>query len=105
MTRASPAQTRAPKKSESLEVRLPHTTKAAFMARCKGDGLTASDAVRRFIEGEIDRAAAAEQIRPPARPFWWQAIAAGLAGLALGAVAAPSLAHPTVQAACAHAGR
>ncbi len=95
---------RPPKKSETLEVRLPYATKTAFMARCRDDGLTASEAMRRFIEGEIQRRAPAA---PRVRPGWWQAAAAGLAGLAVGAIAAPSLAHPTpaAPAACAPAGR
>jgi hypothetical protein len=82
--------TRPPKKSETLEIRLPYSAKTAFMARCREDGLTASEALRRFIEQEIEGA------RPPRpRLRWAQALAAALAGLALGAVAAPSLAHPT----------
>ncbi|HEY5413122.1 MAG TPA: EF-hand domain-containing protein [Caulobacteraceae bacterium] len=82
----------SPKKSETLEVRLPYSTKTAFMARCRVNGRTASEAVRHFIEQDIDT-------RPPPsrRSRWrgWQALAAALAGLAVGAVAAPTLAHPT----------
>lgn len=83
---------KSPKKSETLEVRLPHVTKMAFMARCHDDGRTASDAVRGFIQREL------EQPRRPARRTalrCWQALAAAVAGLAVGAVGAPSLAHPT----------
>ena len=76
-----------PKKSETLEVRLPYQTKLAFMTRCRGDGQTASEAVRGFIETELGD-------RPRARrPRLWQALVAASAGLALGAVAAPSLAR------------
>lgn len=39
------------KKSETLEVRLSHSAKAEFMARCKEKGMTASDVVRAFIAG------------------------------------------------------
>lgn len=78
----------SPKKSETLEIRLPHQTKAAFMARCQHQGRTASEAVRRFIEGEV---AGTGPRRP--RVFLWQALAAAAAGLAIGAVAAPSLAQ------------
>jgi hypothetical protein len=80
-----------PKKSETLEVRLPHQTKTAFMARCRDDGQTASEAVRGFIEAEL--------VAGPrrARSRLWQMTAAAAAGLALGAVAAPSLAR-TVSA-------
>lgn len=74
------------KKSETLEVRLPHALKARFMARCRSQGVTASEAVRAFIEGRAS-------VRPSA-DRGWRAVAAGLlAGLALGAVAAPSIAE------------
>ena len=53
---------RAPKKSETLEVRLPFETKSAFMARCQDEGRTASEAVRGFIEAELERGA---RRRPP----------------------------------------
>lgn len=79
------------KKSETLEVRLPYQTKTAFMARCRDDGQTASEAVRGFIESEL--AAGARR----ARSRLWQMTAAAAGGLALGAVAAPSLAR-TVSA-------
>jgi hypothetical protein len=78
----------SPKKSETLEIRLPHPTKTAFMARCQDQGRTASEAVRRFIDAEI---AGSEPRRP--RIGLWQALAAAAAGLAIGAVAAPSLAQ------------
>ena len=78
---------RAPKKSETLEVRLPHGAKTAFMARCRDEGQTASEAVRGFIEAELVS-------RGRRGRLWaWQAVAAAVAGLALGAVAAPSLAQ------------
>ena len=86
-----------PKKSETIEIRLPHATKSAFMARCREEGRTASDAVRGFIELELDQAA-----RPPAgrlRMPWWKTAVAAMAGLAVGAVAAPSLAHPSTHGA------
>ncbi|MFZ5747326.1 MAG: hypothetical protein ACOY45_06670 [Pseudomonadota bacterium] len=38
------------KKSDSIEVRLPHATKQAFMDRCRAQGRTASEAVRGFVE-------------------------------------------------------
>jgi len=82
---------REPKKSETLEVRLAHQTKAAFMARCRHDGQTASEAVRGFIEAEL-------AVGPRrTRSRLWQMTAAAAAGLTLGAVAAPSLAR-TVSA-------
>lgn len=78
---------RPPKKSETLEVRLPHAAKTAFMDRCRASGLTASEVVRTLIE----RDATAPRGR------WTlsagQALAAAIAGLAIGAVAAPSIAQ------------
>ena len=47
------------KKSESLEIRIPHPTKEAFMARCRADGRSASEALRAFID---------QQLEAPARP-------------------------------------
>lgn len=80
----------SPKKSESLEIRLPHAAKTAFMARCHDQGRTASEALRQFIDTEIsDAAPAARRLKL----HLGQAIVAAIAGLAIGAVAAPSLAQ------------
>lgn len=95
------AEPKPAKKSETLEVRLPHAVKAAFMARCREDGRTASETVRRLIEGELQPAPATP--RPSARRRWAQVLAAALAGLAVGGIAAPSLAHSTALGACAPA--
>ena len=78
-----------PKKSEVLEVRLPYETKTAFMAHCRETRRTASEVVRIFIDQELE----GRKSRP--RGLVWRAVAAALAGLAVGAVAAPSLARPT----------
>lgn len=43
------------KKSENLEVRLPHRLKADFMARCRAEGRSASEAVRGMIESYLVR--------------------------------------------------
>lgn len=80
---------KAPKKSETIEVRVPYGAKTAFAERCRQNGQTVSEAVRAFMEREIggDR-------RPGrVRTRLWHAFAALAAGLALGAVAAPSLAQ------------
>jgi len=79
---------RPPKKSETLEVRLPHSVKAAFMSRCGETGRTASEAVRAFIEAEL--ASAPGRAR---RTVSWLAVFAAAAGIAVGAVAAPSVAQ------------
>ncbi len=78
------------KKSETLEIRLPHALKQAFMARCRADGDSASAVLRDFIERHV---AQRPRRRPPIR-----LIAAGAALLAVGAVAAPSLARPSLPA-------
>lgn len=78
---------RPPKKSEFLEVRIPHPTKTAFMERCRRDGRSASEAVRAFIEAEL---AASARPRRRFRPA--HLIAGALALAAAGAAAAPSLA-------------
>ncbi|MBN9464546.1 hypothetical protein [Brevundimonas sp.] len=81
---------RAPKKSETVEIRLSHPVKTAFMDRCRAEGRTASDAIRQFIEAEL-----AGGFRPRAKTLsgWRALVVAAVAGLALGAVAAPSLAQ------------
>ncbi len=81
----------SPKKSETLEIRLPFSTKERFMARCRDDGRSASEAVRGFIEAEIEGRTRSVRSRA------WQFAVAAAAGLALGAVAAPSLAKASGQ--------
>lgn len=83
---------RSPKKTETLEIRLSPDTKSAFMARCQGARRTASDVVRAFIEQDLR---AAPTLRRP-NPLW-RVLAAAVAGLAVGAVAAPSLARPSTS--------
>lgn len=46
---------RREKKSETLEVRLPHSKKEAFKAACEEEGITASHAVRTFIDAYLKR--------------------------------------------------
>lgn len=75
-----------PKKSETLEVRLPYETKAAFMAHCRDTGLSASEAVRADIERRLSPGV------PRTTYTTWRWIAGGLIAAAVGAAAAPSLA-------------
>lgn len=82
------ASPRPPKKSETLEIRLPHAAKLAFMERCRAAGLTASEVVRGLIESETP---AAPKIHRTMRG--WQALAAAVAGIAIGAAAGPSIAQ------------
>ena len=81
---------RGPKKSETLEIRLPYAQKQAFMARCQAEGRSASEALRDFIEQSVAAP------RRPARRLRWAAVA--LAAVSLGAIAAPSLARPSLPA-------
>ena len=46
---------RSEKKSETLEVRLPHSKKKAFQEACAEEGITASHAVRTFIDAYLKR--------------------------------------------------
>ena len=55
---------RREKKSESLDIRLPHQQKLDFMAATKQQGETASQALRRFIADYIEDARLAEQPHP-----------------------------------------
>ncbi|MDQ0466257.1 hypothetical protein QO010_004050 [Caulobacter ginsengisoli] len=84
---------RAPKKSESLEIRIPYPTKQAFMARCQADGRTASEALRDFIDQHLDAPA---RRRPVSRRAHWIAgavIAAAMVGVAVPSLALPALSH------------
>jgi Ca2+-binding EF-hand superfamily protein len=57
---------RKPKKDETIEVRLPHETKVAFMERCKAEGRTASEAVRGFIDAHLARSLTEAPEKEPA---------------------------------------
>jgi Ca2+-binding EF-hand superfamily protein len=50
---------RPPKKTETLEVRLPHAVKQAFMARTRAQGRTASAVLREFVDSYLADAAEA----------------------------------------------
>jgi H+/Cl- antiporter ClcA len=81
---------RPPKKSETLEIRVAYETKQAFMAQCRADGVSASEALRAFIESRI---------APPAERRsllrrGWPALAGVAAVVLASASALPSFAHP-----------
>ena len=84
------------KKSESLEIRLPYPTKVAFMARCRDEGRSASEALRQFIDGEVD--VARPGVHAASGNRVWRLIAGAAVAGAMAAVAVPSLAHPTLRA-------
>src|SRR5258708_39066522 len=83
------------KKSETLEIRIPYPTKLAFMARCQAEGVSASEAVRGFIDGRLEPVAIAKRKAP-------RLLIGGLIAAAVGAIAVPSLAGPAVAAGLAH---
>lgn len=81
---------REPKKTETVEVRIPFETKHAFMQRCRDRGLTVSESIRRHIDTELQKSA------HPCSKRWIirrRLIATILAILSVGALAAPSLAQ------------
>jgi hypothetical protein len=83
------------KKTETLELRLPYATKLAFMARCRAEGHSASEAVRGFIEGCVDERPRKHVDRKRL------AMHIGLVAIALAgatALAEPALAHVSVSA-------
>ncbi len=78
---------RLPKKSETIEIRLSHQAKIAFMDRCREERQSASEVLRALIDQKL---AGRRRLAPR-----WRALAAAVAGLILGAVAQPSLARAT----------
>lgn len=91
--------TRPPKKSESIEIRIPYAAKSAFMQACAKEGRSASEVLREMIERR------AAPPRPARRSGHLKWVVAALAALGLAAAAAPSLARPSPEAAFAHIDR
>ncbi|MEI7931784.1 MAG: hypothetical protein WCI21_01840 [Alphaproteobacteria bacterium] len=83
------------KKSEFLEIRIPYPTKQAFMARCRDDGRSASEALRGLIEDELSGRGGTAPIR--SRKTRRLAMGALIVAI-LGAVALPSLARSNPDA-------
>jgi Ca2+-binding EF-hand superfamily protein len=86
---------RTPKKSESLEVRLPHGVKRAFMARARSRGRTASSLVREFIDSYLAGADPGTENRRMLKRLAKPAIASTV----LGSVIALHLVAPTAASA------
>jgi hypothetical protein len=85
------ASPRSPKKNETIEVRLSDQAKGEFMERCRREQLTASEAIRRFIEGNLASPSGLHARRTSS----WRMLVAAAGGLALGAgMAGTSLARP-----------
>jgi hypothetical protein len=81
---------RPPKKSETLEIRVAYETKQAFMAQCRADGVSASEALRAFIESRIAPPAGRRSLLRRG----WPALAGVAAVVLASASALPSFAHP-----------
>jgi len=81
------------KKSESLEIRIPYPTKQAFMAHCRDEGRSASEALRALIDGQL------EASKTPPRRRSWRFMAGVAIAAAVGTGAVPSLARPGLRAA------
>ena len=84
------SESRPPKKSETLEIRIPFPTKQAFMARCHTEGRSASEDLRGYIEHSLTTT-------PPPRAGrrLHQIVAGALIAATVGAAAAPALARAT----------
>jgi hypothetical protein len=82
------------KKNASIEVRLSDEAKSAFMERCRDQGRTASEAIRLFIDDQMEVRNA-----PPRLPFRFvRVVIAGFVGAIFGlGVAAPSIARSTAD--------
>jgi hypothetical protein len=82
------------KKNASIEVRLSDEAKSAFMERCRDQGRTASEAIRLFIDDQMEVLNA-----PPRLPRrFGRVVIAGFVGTIFGlGVAAPSIARSTAD--------
>ena len=61
------ASAKSTKKNDSIEIRLPDETKAAFREKCRREGRTASDTVRSFIDEQLEPRA---RVRRRRRSLW-----------------------------------
>lgn len=74
---------RSPKKSENIEIRVPHGMKTDFMTRCRSDGRSASDVLRGFIEEYLAAGTSPEMEDRPIMPRIAKPAAAAAAAGAL----------------------
>jgi hypothetical protein len=77
------------KKNDSIEIRLPDERKAAFREKCRREGRTASDAVRSFIDEQLEPRRSARRRR---RALWRIGAAVAVGAVLGGGLAAPSIA-------------
>lgn len=101
---------RPPKKSETLEIRIPHGTKQALMDRSRAEGKPASEVIRSFIDAYLAKTAC-----PPTLTAWERnmaklrtysapsfvvlAAAAVVGAVGLSFVASPATARPDLETA------
>jgi hypothetical protein len=91
--------TRPEKRSESLEIRLGHSAKQAFMEACREKGMTASEVVRAFVEDYPDqRAGWAVPFSLPKVPEFSAMHASFFALIAAGALATSLTVSPEATA-------
>ncbi|MBI1238140.1 MAG: ribbon-helix-helix protein, CopG family [Alphaproteobacteria bacterium] len=93
---------REPKKTATIEIRVPPETKEALQARCRAEGVTVSERLRGAIDTLIAGEAGEPEQEPPMShpPFKLKSAGAALGGVALGAalaLAAPTVARPDLQ--------
>jgi len=85
---------RPPKKTETLEVRLPHAVKRDFMARTRSRGRTASAVLREFIDAYL-----ADDLPAKDRPMFKRIAKPAAASAVIGTIVAAHLMLPTAAAA------
>ena len=98
------SEPRPPKKSETIEVRIPHPTKAAFMDKARAEGRPASDIVREQINAYLTGPVAPKTLWSAARRYLGAILAVPvlLGGvLALVGASAPAAAQPELKQAFA----
>jgi Ca2+-binding EF-hand superfamily protein len=97
------------KKSETLEVRIPHETKQAFLTACREDGTTASEVVRDQVQAYLDQRKRPSQqehgrsnimhLPQSVRRYGPRVAAGGIAAIGLATLAVlPSAAAPDFKA-------
>lgn len=89
-----------PKKTDKLELRLATETKRAFLARCRSEGLSASEVLRTLIDDFLARPLSQKDFKMIVRsPFTYAGITAAVAiGGVMVLAAPPSVAEPDFAA-------
>jgi hypothetical protein len=77
------------KKNDSIEIRLPDEMKSAFREKCRREGRTPSDAVRSFIDEQLEPRTS---VRGRRRSLWRIGAAVAVGAVLGGGIAAPSIA-------------